>query len=288
MPPSTSGSYAGAPYGNSYYRTYANMVIVNKTIIMPIYRPEFDTTAVRVVKENMPGYTVVTIDADDPAADIIAQSGVIHCITHTVGVADPLRIVHNYLPDTYDYTTPYQVDAIIQHKSGIANAEIYWSTDTTQGYSPISMTLTNSATDTWTGYIPAQPIGTKIYYYIHGQAVSGKQQVRPMPAPSGHWKFRVLGDAGLEENLKNIFTESVYPNPSQGGITCIPFKTERLLNGKIYVTDITGKVKELVHEGDFKLGESNFFINTHEWSSGVYLIIAETNEGSIVQKLMVK
>lgn len=289
MPPSSSGNYAGAPFGDAYYRTYSNMVIVNKTIIMPVYRTEYDTTAVRIIKENMPGYTVITIDADNTGANLISQSGVIHCITHTVGVSDPLRIVHNNLSDTDNTATPYQIDALIQHKSGIANAQLFWTTDTTAAYTATSMTLTNSSTDTWTGYIPAQTAGTEIFYYVKGEAVSGKEQVRPMPAPEGYWKFKILdgSTASIEDNLTTLFAKAVYPNPSHG-ITCIPFNTERNLNGKLYVTDITGKTVHIIHSGDYKLGNTNFFINSHEWTSGVYNIVAETNEGTMVQKLMVK
>jgi agmatine/peptidylarginine deiminase len=52
MPPSTSGGYAGAPYGNAYYRTYANFVFVNKTVIVPTYYTEYDTTALRILQEQ--------------------------------------------------------------------------------------------------------------------------------------------------------------------------------------------------------------------------------------------
>ncbi len=287
MPPSTSGGYAGAPFGGAYYRTYSNLVIVNKTVIMPAYRQEYDTTAVRIIKQSMPGYKVVTIDADDPSANIIAQSGVIHCITHSVGVSDPLRIVHNNLPDTYNSITPYQVDAIIQHKTGIANAQVYWTTDTTTAYTPVSMTLTGVSTDTWTGFIPAQPVGSQIFYYVKAQANSGKQQLRPMPAPAGWWQFRVLAPVGINENLTNIFSTALYPNPSHG-ITCIPFTNERSLTGKLFVTDITGKVVEVIYEGNFKTGTTNFFINSINWSAGVYSVVAQTNEGTKTQKLLVK
>jgi agmatine/peptidylarginine deiminase len=283
MPPSTSGAYAPS----ASYRTYSNFVIVNKTVIMPVYRQEYDTTAVRIIKESMPGYKVVTIDADNSGANLISQGGVIHCITHSVGVTDPLRIVHNYLNDTYNSTTPYQIDAIVQHKSGIANASVYWTTDTTMPYTAASMTLTGATTDTWTGYIPAQPVGTQIFYYIKGQANSGKQQVRPMPAPAGWWKFKILGTVSIEENLANVFSTSVFPNPSHG-LTCIPVNSNRKLSGKLYITDVTGKVVQVVHTGDFKQGGSNYFINTSEWTSGVYTIVAETNEGVTAQKLLVK
>lgn len=294
MPSSGGGNYPGGPFGNAYYRTYSNFVIVNKTIIMPVYREQFDTTAVRVLRENMPGYRIVTIDADnsngnpDLDQNIVSQSGVIHCITHLVGVSDPLRIVHNNLSDTYNDVNPYQVDAIIQHKSGISSAQVYWTTDTTQPYTPVTMTLTNAGTDTWTGYIPAQPNGTTIFYYIHAQANSGKQQNRPMPAPDGWWKFKVIGSiAGVEENTQHLFATGLYPNPSKG-ITCIPFQTERKLSGKLYVTDMTGKVVQEIYAGDFTQGSTNYFVNTWNWPSGLYLVVAETNEGTMTQKLVVR
>jgi len=293
MPSSPGGSYPGSPFGNAYYRTYSNFVIVNKTIIMPVYREQFDTTAVRIIKEQMPGYKIVTIDADNPNnnadlnQNLISAGGVIHCITHTVGVKDPLRIVHNDLEDTWNTSTPYQVDAIIQHKSGIASAKVYWTTDTTQAYQAVDMTLTSATTDTWTGYIPAQPAGTQIFYYIQAQANSGKQQVRPMPAPLGFWKFKVLGNTSVEENLVKIFQHPLYPNPSKG-ITCIPVWNEINENCTIKVYNIHGKLIETIYSGVAPAGSSNFYINTAEYPSGVYIIQYESASGISSQKLIVK
>lgn len=288
MPPSTGGGYAGAPWGDAFYRTYTNFVIVNKTVIMPVYRQEYDTTAVRIVKESMPGYNVVTIDADNPGANLISWGGVIHCITHTIGVTDPLRIVHNPLSDTNDDVNPYTVDAIVQHKSGIANATIYWTTDTASvPYSQVSMT--NTSGDNWSGDIPAQSAGSTVYYYVHAQANSGKQQVRPMVAPDGIWQFDVTGGGtqSLEDNLTGIFTTGLFPNPSHG-ITCIPFNTERELTGNLYVTDMHGRIIHNIYSGTFPIGENKYFINTSEWSAGAYLVVANTNEGMVSQKLLVR
>ena len=48
----------------------------------------------------MPGYNIVGIDCDGGNSNIIALSGAIHCITHSVGVEDPLMISHLPLNDT--------------------------------------------------------------------------------------------------------------------------------------------------------------------------------------------
>jgi agmatine deiminase len=290
MPPSTGGQYAPT----ASYRTYENFTFVNKSIIMPYYRTEYDTTAYRVIHQECPGYKIVPIDADNSNAssdltqNIIAQSGVIHCITHFVGVTDPLLIQHAELQDTYDDTNPYTVNALIQHKSGINTATLYWTTDTLQPWTTVSMTLTNATTHQWSGNIPAQPVYSKIYYYIEANATSGKTQVRPIVAPQGWYQFNVLfNNIGIEENLGGVFNAGLYPNPSHG-ITCIPFHSVRKLSGSMYVTDMNGKVVHEIYKGDFKQGDTNFFINTETWSAGVYMVVASTNEGNTSQKLVVR
>jgi hypothetical protein len=43
-----------------------------------------------------------------------------------------------------------------------------------------------------------------------------------------------------------------------------------------------------IYQGDFKMGDSKFFINTETWSAGVYMVVAATNEGTMSQKLVVR
>lgn len=207
MPPSAGGAYPPS----ASYRTYANNIFINKTVLVPTYREQYDTTGLRILRESLPGYRVIGIDCDDSGSNIIAQSGAIHCITKTIGVSDPLLIRHQRLTDTYETVTPYGVEAYIRHKSGISAAEVWWTTDTTAGYTAAPMTA--GPNNTWTAGIPAQPAGSLIYYYIHATANSGKQQVRPITAPQGWWRFRVLDlNAGIEAQAPVI--AQVYPNPT--------------------------------------------------------------------------
>ena len=129
MVPSTAGNYPP----NASYRTYANAIFINKLVLVPTYREQYDTTGLRIWREALPGYRVVGIDCDNSNANIIGASGAIHCITKTVGVDDPLLIRHQRLRDTYDTQNAYAVEACIRHRSGIASARIHWTTDTTQG-----------------------------------------------------------------------------------------------------------------------------------------------------------
>lgn len=280
-PPSTSGLY---PDNGGSYRTYANQVFVNKTVLVPFYRQEYDTTAQRILEEAMPGYTVIGIDVDNSGQNLISLSGAIHCITHSVGVEDPMLIVHQALPDTYDDVNPYFVSAEIQHRSGISGATLYWGTSPGGPYTSLSMS--NAGGNTWTANIPAQAVGTLVYYYIEGNANSGKVQVRPITAPAGYWDFEVLGGLGIDElNSANLL--DVYPNPA-GAITCVPLELNAEMEGSLRLQDITGKTVKILHEGTFPAGASNYFFFANEYAAGSYLVVFEGAGQRRVQKVMIR
>jgi agmatine/peptidylarginine deiminase len=181
MPPAANGQYP--PSGD--YRTYTNSIFVNKTVIVPTYQLQYDTTALRIYREALPGYRIVGIDCNQ----IIPLLGAIHCIMKEVGSMNPLFISHAKLPDTMHVTGPYQVKAYFKNTSGIAGAQVYWTTDTTQGYTAIPMSTFSS--DTLAAYIPWQPNGTKVYYYISAQSNNGKILTKPITAPAGYYNFIV-------------------------------------------------------------------------------------------------
>lgn len=182
MPPE-SGIY---PSQNGAYRTYSNAIFINKTILVPVYEEQYDTTALRIYRENLPGYKVVGIDCNN----IIQSLGALHCITKLVGVEDPLRIAHPRLRDTYVAAGNYPVEAIIQHRSGIAGATLYYRTAASGDYQ--SVVMAPAGQDKWVAGIPAFPPGTEVRYYIEATANNGKTQLRPQVAPEGYFRFRVL------------------------------------------------------------------------------------------------
>jgi agmatine/peptidylarginine deiminase len=280
MPPEqASGDY---PDQGGYYLTYTNAVFVNKTIILPLYYQEYDTTALRIWRESCPGYNVVGVNCNST----ISASGAIHCITHCVGTDDPLLISHFGLPNTTNTATPYQVDARIQHRSGIQTATLYWTTDTLLPYQSVTMALTNAALNTWTGYIPAQAAGTHIYYYIAATAVSGKSQVRPMPAPDGYFHFEVTGPTAVKEVMEPVFRHA-FPNPSHG-LTCVPLNMPVQEEGRMILADMTGREVMVIHQGTFVQGEKNYFVNTEMLEAGAYQLVLTTNNYRIAQPLMVR
>ncbi len=280
MPPDGSGNYPDQ-FGN--YITYTNSVFVNKTVILPTYTQQYDTTALRIYREALPGYTIVGINCNS----IIPASGAIHCITKEIASGSPLLISHQPLNDTYDAVNPYQVDARIQHRSGIASADIYYRTDTTQPYLSVPMTQ-NSNPIYWTGFIPAQPAGTRVYYYVHATAVSGKQQVRPMPAPAGYWAFNVLASTLVPENISEQITlQEIFPNPSHG-ITCIPVASLKVMKADVSLYDITGRKVQNIFSGTLRKGDNKFFINSIGMNPGVYMVVLTAGGWQETGKLVIR
>lgn len=279
MPPSTSGAFAPS----ASYRTYANNVIVNKTVILPTYRTEYDTTAIRILQEVMPGYTIVPIDVDNSSANLIGQGGALHCITKEIATDDPLLISHQNHPDTDDELNPYTINAMIRHKSGISTATLYYKTVFTGSYTSVPMSFVSGYN--WTANIPAQVDGTRIWYYIEAQSISGKQQVRPMTAPDGYFTFLVSNDlsSGIQE-LDNFISEPAFPNPSTG-LTCIPVNNMDKFEGSLILYDQLGKVVKVIHEGTFIAGPRKYFFDAAEFPAGMYNLVLSTPTGTQNQKM---
>jgi agmatine/peptidylarginine deiminase len=280
-PPSTQGNY---PDNQGAYRTYTNAVFANKTIIIPTYREEYDTTALRIWGEVCPGYTLVGIDCDNANNNIISQSGAIHCITHTVGVADPLLISHQPLQDTYDVVNPYLVSAYLSHRSGVDRATLYWKTAADAAFSIIDMQLTGT---NWEASIPAQAAGTRIDYYVEGESVSGKIQVRPMPAPTGFWSFNVLGEVSAVDEFESTLLQRVFPNPA-GAITCVELEAKQTTVANIGLYDLTGRMIQTLHNGMLNAGTSKFFFDASTIAPGAYQISVETAVGRHSLAVMIK
>lgn len=277
MPPDAANRY---PNQSGDYRTYANSVFVNKTVILPVYDPQYDSTALRIYREALPGYNVVGVNCNS----IITQLGAIHCITKEVAASDPLLISHQALHDTYNTSSPYDVIARIQHRSGIQQAMIYYRTDTTLQWQSVPMSPLTSITHE--GQIPPQPAGTTVYYYIDAQSVSGKTQVRPLTAPAGYWKFNVLLNTGISNSDKPILIENVFPNPSKG-MTCIPVYTPSNSQISLSLRNILNEEVMLIYNG-MNTGDKKYFINTSDISSGVYILQLKTETGIFSQKLIIR
>jgi agmatine/peptidylarginine deiminase len=282
--PAPDDSQGDYPDNFGSYCTYTNAVFVNKTIIIPTYRQEYDTTALRIWGEVCPGYSLVGIDCDNNNNNIIAQSGAIHCITHSVGVADPLLISHQPLQDTYDVVNPYVISAYLSHRSGVERATLYWKTASDAAFNTIEMQVNGA---NWEAAIPAQAAGTRVQYYVEGESISGKIQVRPMPAPEGFWSFDVLGEVSAVNEFGSTVIQRVFPNPA-GAITCVEVQAKIGSFAKITLHDMTGRLAQTLHNGMLSGGTSKFFFDASTLSPGAYQLSVETGFARHSLAVMIK
>jgi len=276
MPPSSTGQYPP----NSSYFTYTNSVIVNKTVIVPIYGFPQDTTALRIYRESMPGYRIVGINC----AGMISASGAIHCITKEIGVLNSLFISHSGLRNTSVTTSPYEVKASIKSKSGIANTKVYWRTDTTVAYSQLSMT---QVADTFKAYIPAQPLNTKVYYYISATNNSSKTVTKPYTAPAGYFKFNVTNTTYVNNEsgvIKEYRLFQNYPNPFNP-TTKISFAISQTGFTSLKVYDAMGREVATLINSKLEAGKFTAEFNASNLSSGIYFYKLVSGNYSEVKKL---
>ena len=277
--PPEQGFGGGYPDENGWYLTYTNSVFVNNTILLPTYYTEYDTTALRIYEETLPGYNVVGIDCDNNGEAIISLSGAIHCITHTVGIEDPLMISHLPLPDTDDTVNDYAVEAYISHRSQIESAIMHWRTSPASEWNAVPMALIDGETENWIASIPAQPLETTVYYYVEANANSGKTGTRPMPAPDGWWSFNI-NDAslGMSDFAQDSPLLQAFPNPA-AAITCIPLHLRQAAEGRLYLSNTLGQQIQMIHSGDFRMGEQKHFFNAQGMAAGAYLLTLDLDSG---------
>ncbi len=158
----------------------------------------------------MPGYNVVGINCNS----IIGSLGAIHCIMKEVGVFNPVWISHAKMESEIFEGDSIAISAVIKTKSGIADASIYWTTDTTLGFTSSSMQFVS--VDSAVGYIPAQTDSTVIYYYISATSNDGRTVTKPLVAPDGFYNFLVKNSVtDLTETIQpeEFYLFQNYPNP---------------------------------------------------------------------------
>jgi len=265
------------------YRTYANNVFMNKTVLVPTYEEQFDTIGLRILRENLPGYNVVGIDCND----IIPAGGALHCITKDVMVADPLRIIHQPL-DAQLEADAYELHAIIQHSSGIAAATIHYTGDVAAGFiaAPLSY---SGADDIWSGEIAGIPGAEKIYYYLSATALSGKEMSRPITAPGGYYSFNIEAVSGVNETARiEAFTvQAIYPNPASA-ITVIPAQFPVATDVEINLLDMSGRLVKRIASEKVMAGNHHFFLHCEYIIPSSYIVEIKSHSGAVRQKLMVK
>ncbi|QIE59522.1 T9SS type A sorting domain-containing protein [Rasiella rasia] len=273
-PPSTSGNY---PDNGGFYRNFTNAIFVNKSILLPIYRPEVDGPALQQWQEMMPGYNIVGIDVDNSGENLISQVGAIHCITHTIGVDEPLWIVHQKIKEA-EANTNVTVEAQIKHISGITTASVFWKEESATTWTESAMTSVGA--DMWEATIAIPETTEDIQYYISAEATSGKSMVRPIVAPEGYWSIVLDGSLGLA-NLEANRVMGPFPNPAT---TEMSFRFSQDITA-VDVT-ITNLLGQTLHASTERVDGGVLRMPLQSNWSGTLFVSLTTAQGTTVRKLL--
>lgn len=272
-PPSTTGSY---PNTGGSYRTFSNCVFVNKSILVPTYRPEVDAPALAYFQQILPGYNVVGIDVDNANENLISSLGAIHCITHTIGVADPLLIIHKPIEQA-NAGTNLTISAMLKHVSGIQTATVFWRESGSTVFNQTLMTLVSN--NDWSATLSIPTTNVAIEYYIRGVAMSGKAINRPIVAPEGFWTIEVQS-LKANEWAKNHISDP-YPNPTKEKVNFNLNQIEGKI--KITITNLLGQI--LANQKDVS-GNGIITLDLKADWKGTLLINFEGEFGKITKKII--
>ena len=278
MPADRNGDYpdeigACSNLGTGCYYTYANALFINDLILVPIYfdGEGTDSLALNIWESLMPGFDIVGIDC----SEIIKEYGAIHCITKEIGVAEPLRIVHEKVKfacenEILDFTST------IQHKDGIEGVKLFYSKNGSPSFDSIN--LEQTIDNQWITSFDAHVFDDEISYFLKATANNGKTIKRPIVGEKGPWKFRVDCKTSSTNNISNEILE-IYPNPSGNSIT-----VDAELQGEFQIS---------IHD---KLGRKVYFIENFQFpnkidlsklQTGIYYLTAK-NEAQIFVNRIVK
>lgn len=283
IPMPDDNGYYPDNYGDYY--TYTNSLILNKTVLVPVYGISEDQEALEIYRQAMPGYKVVGINS---SASIQAL-GAIHCITHEIAAHNPLLISHHRLRDhTQSQPEGYPIEAKIMHHSGIQQASIWFSTDTASGYSSVSMTLTDTTENLWSAHIPKVSGQDTVFYYIQAQALSGKTQVRPMTAPQGYWKFAVDEATNLAQ-AQNQSQTALFPlHDAQNQQLKIFVQSHQRQTGTLMLFNLLGQPIGESFQGEIPATGKTLFFNTSGFSPGIYILRWQSKNQLLSKKILIQ
>lgn len=272
-PPSASGNY---PDTGGSYRTYTNATFINGTVLVPTYRPEVDAPALAQWEEMLPGYNIVGIDVDNSGENLISLLGAIHCITHTIGVNEPLLIVHQPVAEA-NAGASVTFDALIKHASGISTASLFWREEGATDYTEAPMSFVND--DTWTVDVTMPNSAITVEYYIEAEANSGKVQTRPLVAPEGYWTLNVGSLSTTDWAEQHI--SGAYPNPTTGEVN---FRLSQI-EGEVQVS-IYNLLGQELYTSELQVANGIVSLNLNANWQGTLFVSFEGEFGRVNRKLI--
>ncbi|MEA3479471.1 MAG: agmatine deiminase family protein, partial [Bacteroidota bacterium] len=215
----TPGDYPNTPYTNS--------LILNKKVFVPITGSPYDPDAIQVYEDAMPGYEIHSIMYNG-----WENTDALHCRAKGIADTGMLYVRHFPLYGPIHFADEFELSAeIIPYSEEAVYPDsllIYYQVN---GGSFSTAPLMHVEDYTYTGYIPGQPAGSLVGYYLHAADETGRSVDHPLiGAPDPH-EFNVIAP------LPDI---TVTPD------SLIYTDVQQAIDGqKVYITNETDAVVEI-------------------------------------------
>ncbi|MBM3307761.1 MAG: agmatine deiminase family protein [Candidatus Eisenbacteria bacterium] len=170
---------------------YTNSLILNDKVFVPLYGTAWDAAAIATYQAAMPGYEVLGFTGSWLSDDAI------HC--RAMGVTDRYMLYIDHVPlfDTADSENGYRVRALVDDMIGAGliadSVRVHWKTSSAPAWTPVVMTAI-AGTDSFYADIPAQNVGTDVFYYVSAADNSGRRERHPYMGAADPHDFSVLVD----------------------------------------------------------------------------------------------
>jgi agmatine/peptidylarginine deiminase len=279
--------YNSAQDYEQYTRSYSNHLILNKSIIQPVFADSLTGDYQSMmrdldsIKTNYPGYKIVPIDV----RSFDGFGGAIHCITKQIPADNPIRIYHQPFRRIVSSNKQYKIEATMYNKSGIDKSICYWRYKGETKWNELNLSKSNGS-DLFDGIIQNNTLNGNIEYYLTAKSVNGKTISKPFTAPEGYYSFEFSTSVDVKDNLSNstnVISE-FYPNPANEQTLININSIDSGINVNIY--NISGIP---VYSNNFSMikGFDALAINTSSFIPGTYLVTFRLSNGSIYNRTLI-
>jgi len=285
---------ATCSYGYNYqvYRVYSpngqpytNSLILNDKVLVPIVNgtgSNWNDSALAVYEKAMPGYEIVGFPYN-----AWYTTDALHCRAHGIADRGMLSIRHLPIYGLQPQQTTYEVIAdIISYCDTTIYSDSVLVLYSIDGSPWDTAVMILQSGNTYLGEIPGPPGGSEVAYYIHAADESGRSENHPLiGAPDPHI-FNVETASDIAEKINEPNKLIIYPNPATD-IVNVMLMLENSENVSIDIYNSTGSLVQSIDKRSFSKGTHRQTIDVSDFTTGIYIAVAQIGRKTINQKFLV-
>ena len=263
---------------------YANALIVNERVYVPVVNAATDAAALAVYRAAMPGYDVRGIAGSWLSTDAL------HCRVKEVVDRGLLALRHTPPPDEIDHVPALTLGVDIVPHSGQPLVAGALHLIARVGAAPFdTLALAAVGGDTYSASVPVPAGGGEVAYYFSASDASGRTERMPLVGPAGARTVRVrpatVGTAP-DDARAGTRIESAGPNPARGDVS-VRYTVAAPGAVRLEVLDVLGRRVALLRDGVAAAGPHGATWAARSAPAGLYLVRLTGRDGVSVRRVTV-